>query len=328
MKYILITIYKIFIFIPFFSYFNMTLSNETNDYENWLIDLRKDALSQGISAEIFDKAMFTVEINEKVKKLDIKQPEKTITFNDYLSRSVSSNRIKLGQKLYKEYASELNQIANFYNVQPRFIVAIWGIETNYGSYTGNFPVISALTSLSFKGRRASFFRKQLIAALHILNDGDITLEEMTGSWAGAMGQSQFMPTSYLEYAQDFNNDGKKDIWNDQLDIFASIAYYLKRHGWDNTRTWGREVSVPDDFFSNDNYKEWKNKSLKFWSEKNIKMKNNSNLPNSLLKANLIIPNKNKSKFFLVYKNFDRIKKYNNSNFYALSVGILSDRIKN
>ena len=328
MKYIKITIYKICIFISFYTYSYMAISNENNEYNEWLIDLRIESINQGISVDVFDQAMQTVKIIEKVKQLDTKQPEKTISFNDYLLRSVSKNRIESGKILYKKFEKELKQVSEFYQVQPRFIVAIWGIETNYGSYTGNFSVISSLTTLAYKGRRSSFFRKQLIAALHILNNGDISLEKMTGSWAGAMGQSQFMPTSYLEYAQDFNNDGKKDIWNDHLDIFASIAHYLKSHGWDNSRTWGREVIIPNNLLKEENFSEWKNKSLKFWSDKNIKMKNSNNLPYISLKANLLLPNKDNNKAFLVYDNFNKIKKYNNSNYYALSVGVLSDRIKN
>ena len=328
MKYIKNTIYIICIIISLYTYFNNALSNEVKEYNEWLNDLKKDSLSQGISSEIFDSAMQTVKIIEKIKKLDKKQPESTISFNDYLLRSVSKSRIESGKIFYKKFEAELKLVSDFYQVQPRFIVAIWGIETNYGSYTGKFSVISALTSLAYNGRRATFFRKQLIAALHILNNGDISLENMKGSWAGAMGQSQFMPTSYLQYAQDFNNDGKKDIWNDHLDIFASIAHYLKSHGWDNNRTWGREVIIPSNFFIKENYKEWKNKSLKFWSDKNIRMLNNNKLPHLSLKANLILPTKDNKKAFLVYDNFNKIKKYNNSNYYALSVGILSDRIKN
>ena len=328
-KFTIIThIYKIFIIFILFTYFNPSISNDSLEYENWLKSLRIESLNAGISPEVFDNTMKSAKIIDKIKQLDTKQPEKRISFKDYLSRTVSKKRIELGQINYIKYKEQLDKVALKYKVQPRFIVAIWGIETNYGSYTGNFPVISALTTLAYKGRRSNFFRKQLIAALHILNNGNIKLENMNGSWAGAMGESQFMPSSYLKYAQDFDKDGKKDIWNNKLDIFASIAYYLKSHGWDNTRTWGREVIIPDLVLKNKSLLNLKNKTLKFWSDKNIKMLNGDKLPLINLKANIIIPDSTSNKQFLVYGNYSKIKKYNNSNYYALSVGILSDRISN
>tara|TARA_Y100001960_G_scaffold307215_1_gene363277 strand:+ start:123 stop:1136 length:1014 start_codon:yes stop_codon:yes gene_type:complete len=323
-----ISIYKIFIIILLYTNFNTAISNDNLDYDKWLINLRIESLKQGISPEIFDNAMKSVKIIKKINQLDAKQPEKKITFKEYLNRTVSKKRIELGKINYLKFKKQLDEISLIYKVQPRFIVAIWGIETNYGSYTGNFPVISALTTLAYKGRRSNFFRKQLIAALHILNNGNIELKNMHGSWAGAMGQSQFMPTSYLKYAQDFDNDGKKDIWNNKLDIFASIAFYLKSHGWDNNRTWGREVIVPDSLLKNKDFLNLKNKTLKFWSDKNILMLNRNKLPKINLKANIIIPDSTSNKTFLIYNNYTKIKKYNNSNYYALSVGILSDRIAN
>ena len=322
----IISIYKISIIILLYTYFNTSISNDNLEYEKWLNDLRIESINEGISQELFVNTMKSVKIIEKIKQLDIKQPERRITFKEYIDRTLSEKRIELGKINYTKYKEQLDKIASKYKVQPRFIVAIWGIETNYGSYTGNFPVISALTTLAYKGRRSSFFRKELIAALHILNNGNIELENMNGSWAGAMGQSQFMPSSYLKYAQDFDDDGKKDIWNNKLDIFASIAYYLKSHGWDNNRTWGREVIIPDSLLENKKVLNLKNKTLKFWSDKNILMINGNKIPKINLKANILMPNSKKNKTFLVYENFNKIKKYNNSNYYALSVGILSDRI--
>jgi membrane-bound lytic murein transglycosylase B len=317
----ILLISSIFLFSISFSY-----SNDIN-YDNWLLSLKSDALERGISEETFNNVMKTVIITPKVKKLDKKQPETQITFNDYFKRTVNRTRVNIGKKKYEQYKSDLLKIAEVYKVQPRFILSIWGIETNYGTYTGSFSVISSLTTLAFQGRRANFFRKQLLDAIEIIDKKYIELENMKGSWAGAMGQSQFMPSSYLAYAQDFDNDGKKDIWNNHLDVFASIAFYLKSHGWDDSKTWGREVIVPNEFLKS--YIKNKNnpKTLKYWSDNNILRIDGTMLPYLALKAHLVLPDGIKGKTFLVYDNFFAIKKYNASTYYALSIVILADRIK-
>ncbi|PPR16784.1 MAG: Membrane-bound lytic murein transglycosylase B [Alphaproteobacteria bacterium MarineAlpha9_Bin3] len=322
----LTTKYYISIFLAIFTFINVSYAKEEN-YNIWLSELRKEAIEKGISEKTFDKTMESVVILDKVKKLDKKQPERTITFIDYYKRTVNSNRIKVGKEKFDLHKKEINEIAEKYGVQARFILSIWGIETNYGTYTGSFSVISSLTSLAFNGRRAKFFRNQLLDALEILDKGYIELKDMKGSWAGAMGQSQFMPSSYLEYAQDYDKDGKKDIWNNYLDVFSSIAFYLKSHGWDNNKTWGREVLVPKNILISykENYTD--KKALKFWSKIGIKKYNGDALPNINLTANLILPDGPEGKAFLVYDNFYTIKKYNASTYYALSIGILSDRIK-
>ena len=317
----ILLISSIFLFSISFSY-----SNDIN-YDNWLLSLKSDALERGISEETFNNVMKTVIITPKVKKLDKKQPETQITFNDYFKRTVNRTRVNIGKKKYEQYKSDLLKIAEVYKVQPRFILSIWGIETNYGTYTGSFSVISSLTTLAFQGRRAKFFRKQLLDAIEIIDKEYIELENMKGSWAGAMGQSQFMPSSYLTYAQDFDKDGKKDIWSNHLDVFASIANYLKSHGWDDSKTWGREVLVPKILYKS--FKNNKNslKTLKYWSDNNIVNINGKKLPYLNYKANLLFLDGPEGKAFLVYHNFFKIKKYNASNYYALSVGLLSDRIK-
>ena len=293
----ILLISSIFLFSISFSY-----SNDIN-YDNWLLSLKSDALERGISEETFNNVMKTVIITPKVKKLDKKQPETQITFNDYFKRTVNRTRVNIGKKKYEQYKSDLLKIAEVYKVQPRFILSIWGIETNYGTYTGSFSVISSLTTLAFQGRRANFFRKQLLDAIEIIDKKYIELENMKGSWAGAMGQSQFMPSSYLAYAQDFDNDGKKDIWNNHLDVFASIAFYLKSHGWDDSKTWGREVIVPNEFLKS--YIKNKNnpKTLKYWSDNNILRIDGTMLPYLDLKAHLVLPDGIKGKKFLAYDNF-------------------------
>jgi membrane-bound lytic murein transglycosylase B len=301
--------------------------SEDNNYNLWLYELEKDAIKRGISINTFKKAMKNVVILPKVKKLDKKQPEKTITFEDYYKRTVNNLRIKIGKKKYELHKKELIEIADIYRVQPRFILAIWGIETNYGNYTGDFSVISSLATLSYNGRRSNFFRSQLLDAIKIIDDGHIELENMIGSWAGAMGQSQFMPSSFLTYAQDYDNDGKKDIWTNELDVFASIANYLKVHGWDYTKTWGREVLVPKKIINLYKDKFTKAHSLKFWSDNNVTNINGGKLPYINYKSKLIFPDGLNGRAFLVYNNFYKTKKYNASTYYALSIGLLADRIK-
>ena len=320
--------YKNILFISsiFLFFVNTSFSNDIT-YHKWLLSLKADALKRGISEATFDIAMNDIVIIPKVKKLDKKQPETQITFNDYYKRTVNNKRVNIGKNKYKKHKNDLLKIAEVYKVQPRFILAIWGIETNYGTYTGSFSVISSLTTLAYQGRRAKFFRKQLLDAIEIVDKGYIELENMKGSWAGAMGQSQFMPSSYLAYAQDFDKDGKKDIWNNHLDVFASIAFYLKSHGWDYSKTWGREVIVPKDFLKLYENSKNKSKTLKYWADNNIVKINGQKLPYLNLKAYLILPDGNMGKAFLVYDNFFKIKKYNASTYYALSIGILADRIK-
>ena len=320
--------YKNILFISsiFLFFVNTSFSNDII-YDKWLLSLKSDALKRGISEATFDIAMNDIVIIPKVKKLDKKQPETQITFNDYYKRTVNNKRVNIGKNKYEKHKNDLLKIAEVYKVQPRFILAIWGIETNYGTYTGSFSVISSLTTLAYQGRRAKFFRKQLLDAIEIVDKGYIELENMKGSWAGAMGQSQFMPSSYLAYAQDFDKDGKKDIWNNHLDVFASIAFYLKSHGWDYSRTWGREVIIPKDFLKLYENSKNKSKTLKYWADNNIVKINGQKLPYLNLKAYLILPDGNMGKAFLVYDNFFKIKKYNASTYYALSIGILADRIK-
>jgi len=316
----------LYITILIIIYIKMVSATEDKVFQIWKSDLKKEAITLGVKNDTFDKVFSTVRIIDKVIELDRRQPERKITFQEYLNKALSFKRIKLGREKYINYKKELDAVSKKYNVQGRFIVAIWGVETNYGSYTGKFPLISSLTTLAFDGRRSKLFRKQLLDALIIIEKENINLHEMLGSWAGAMGQSQFMPSSYIRYAQDYDNDGIKDIWNSHLDIFASIANYLKSYDWDNSKTWGREVIIKEKDFDKLNLDDLKNKSLNHWKTKGVKKSNGEELPHVDILATLIMPDGFKGKKFLVYNNFKIIKKYNNSNYYALSVGLLSDGV--
>ena len=283
-----------------------------------------EAEKKGISNDVINEFKKKTKFINRVVELDRSQPEFKLTLDQYLTRVVTSTRIKKANKKYIENKKILNQIAKHYGVQPRFIVALWGIETDFGRLTGGFSVISALTTLVYDGRRYDYFKKELINALKIVNGGHITINKMTGSWAGAMGQCQFMPSSFINYATDWDKDGSKNIWTSKPDVFASAANYLKKVGWSNQITWGRKVYIG-------NYKgkiDKKNYNyLSYWSSKGMLRANREKLPNAKLKARLIIPDNYENYGYLVYKNFDSLLNWNRSNYFAIAVGILSDNIK-
>src|SRR5216683_4967205 len=214
------------------------------DFPTFLAGVRQDALAAGIKPAILDRALNGLQPIPRVLELDRKQPERVLTFTEYMGRVVTPSRIETARHRLAENRSLLDEIGAKYGVQPRFIVALWGIESDFGRGMGGFPVIGALATLAYDGRRSAFFRKELLNALKILDHGDIAPEAMMGSWAGAMGQSQFMPSSYLSYAVGWRGDGRRDIWNRKEDVFASIANYLARVGWRGDQNWGREVRLP------------------------------------------------------------------------------------
>ena len=214
-------------------------------FSDWQAELRTEALNKGISAKTFDTAFAGIAPIERVLELDRSQPEFTLTLETYLNKVVSATRVKKARQKLEEHRGILKEVSEKFGVQPRFIVALWGIETNFGQYTGGFSVIAALSTLAYDGRRSAYFRKELLNALQIIEEGHISAADMKGSWAGAMGQSQFMPSSFLNYAYDYNGDGRRDIWTTQHDVFASIANYLGSVGWRDDMTWGRQVRLPD-----------------------------------------------------------------------------------
>ena len=283
----------------------------------------KEAKQTGISNKVINEFKNKTKFIKRVIELDKSQPEFKLTLDQYLKRVVTPTRIKKANKKYKENKKLLTLISNHYGVQPRFIVALWGIETDFGRLTGGFSVISALTTLVYDGRRYDYFKKELINALKIVNGGHISISSMTGSWAGAMGQCQFMPSSFINYATDWDKDGSKNIWTSKADVFASAANYLKRVGWSNKITWGRKV-----FIGNLKGKfDEKYNLLSNWASNGVLKANKEKLPNVKLKARLIIPDGYEKYGYLVYKNFDSLLNWNRSNYFAIAVGKLSDSIK-
>jgi membrane-bound lytic murein transglycosylase B len=298
-----------------------------DNFGAWLSLLRKEALGRGIPQQTLDSALKDLEPVSRVIELDRNQPEAELTFDQYLSRILSEERIARGRKKLTDSRRLLAKIADAYGVQPRFLVALWGIETDFGRVTGSFPVIDSLVSLVYDGRRGSFFRKELFHALRILDEGHISLARMKGSWAGAMGQLQFMPSTFRHFAVDFDGDGRIDIWESQEDVFASAANYLSQSGWRRGQTWGQEVLLPEG--ADLALTEFKQpKSPSDWWSLGVSTLDGSDFLSPGLLSSLVQPEGFKDRAFLVYNNYHVIHKWNRSDNFALSVGILADRIGN
>jgi membrane-bound lytic murein transglycosylase B len=293
------------------------------DFPSFLADVRQDALAAGIKPATLDRALTGLKPIPRVLELDRKQPERVFTFAEYMDRLVPPQRIEAAKAKLAENRPLLEEIGAKYSVQPRFIVALWGIESDFGRGMGGFPVVAALATLAYDGRRSGFFRKELLNALKILDHGDIAPEAMMGSWAGAMGQSQFMPSSYLSYAVGWRGDGRRDIWNRKEDVFASIANYLSRVGWRGDQSWGREVRLPAGFdhslISIDTVK-----PLAEWQRLGVRRVDGGDLPAAENAASLVLPGGDDGPALLVYDNFRSILKWNNSLYFASAVGRLAD----
>ena len=298
---------------------------ETQPFPVWLEGVRQEALAQGISPETLDAALNGLEPIARVIELDRRQIEGRITYKEYRERLLSEERIERGRALLQEHRELLERVAAEYGVQPRFIVALWGIETSYGSWSGSTPVIGALATLAYDGRRVAFFRSELLHALRILDEGYIEVDDMLGSWAGAMGQSQFMPSSYVRNAIDYDGDGRRDIWGSLPDTFASIANYLARAGWNNRRTWGREVGLPAGLGDGLDGLEVR-QSLPAWHDLGVRRADGAPLPLVALEASLLRTDDGQGPAYLVYDNFRVLMAWNRSTYFGLTVGQLADLI--
>lgn len=294
-------------------------------FEQWLDAFTQEALQRGLSQDILDQAFEDVALVPRVVELDRRQPEFTQTFWAYVNGRVSENRIRQGKRLLAEHKDLLRTIENKYGVQGRFLVAFWGLETNFGQFLGGFSVIDSLTTLAYDDRRSAFFRAELFDALGILEAGHIKRADMMGSWAGAMGQPQFMPSTFAGHAVDEDGDGRKDIWGTLPDVFGSAANYLSKLGWDNQYTWGREVLLPDQI-DLELVGLGQKKPLSDWQTLGVRRMNGRDLPVAELEAALILPAGHKGPAFLVYGNFEAILSWNRSLLYAISVGHLADRL--
>ena len=308
-------------------------------FDTWLQGIREEALQRGIRPVVVAAALADVKPNRRVIKRDRSQSEFKLTLSTYLGRVVTPLNIKAGAAKARKHKALLEAVAARYGVQPRFILAIWGIETRYGAVKADVPLISSLATLAYDARRSKFFKRQLFATLQMVNRGYIDVNSLFGSWAGAMGQPQFMPVSYLAFAQDFDGDGRRDIWKNEGDVFASIANYLAKHTWNDNQTWGRKVEIPVGLVKTFakptrraapgcRARTYPQKALSEWQELGVRRLGGRDLPARELKAALVLPDGPTGKdAYLVYNNYSAIMAYNCAHLYAVTVGTLGDLIQ-
>ena len=302
-------------------------TDDNRSFVQWRDAFRQQALQSGISAALFDQAFSNLQPDPAVLKADQSQPEFTRPVWAYLDGALSSSRQATGRVMLNRHASTLQQIEARYGVDRHILVAIWGLESNYGSNMGNRSVIRSLATLAHQGRRSQFAQTQLLAALEILQRGDTSVANMTGSWAGAMGQTQFIPTTYNDYAVDFDGNGKRDIWHTEADALASAANYLKASNWQPGMPWGMEVRLPEGF----DYAQADmaiRRPLSDWAQLGVTDARGRQLSSHLQEAaTLILPAGHRGPAFVVMNNFRSILRYNNSTSYALAIGLLAERFQ-
>ena len=295
-------------------------------FAQWIERFWSTARAVGIKRETYDLAFKGMTPDPKVIEAANFQPEYKKPIGEYVDRVVSDKRVTGGKQKLEENKALLDILEKRYGVDRTIIVAIWGVESNYGTQPGDMNVIRSLATLAYYNTKASFARQQLITALKILQRGDISVEAMNGSWAGAMGHTQFIPTTYQAYAVDYDGDGKRNIWNDVPDALASTASYLKHSNWQAGQTWGYEVTLPKGL-NPKKYSERTLKSVGEWQKLGIKRVNGEAFPRPGDKAGLFAPAGTAGPAFLVLNNFRSILRYNNATSYALGVGHLADRLK-
>jgi membrane-bound lytic murein transglycosylase B len=303
-------------------------------FDEWLTGVRAEAKTRGISDATLDAAFAGLEPLPIVVERDRSQAEIVQTLDKYLAQRVSARVVRTAREKRRAQASVLARVSAKYGVPPGILVAIWGLESNFGRFSGVRPTIQTLATLAYDPRRSVMFREELFDALRILDNGDVEASALRGSWAGALGQPQFMPSSFLRYAQDFDGDGRRDIWSSTPDVFASIGNYLAGKGWTEGQTWGREVRVPDTTleavaqtapFRTEGCLGRRQMTvpmpLAHWKKLGVRTRTGGPLPNADIDASLVSGDK---RHFLVYPNYHALLDYNCVNAYALSVGLLAD----
>ena len=300
-------------------------SADEGDFAACVARLQAAARAEGISERVVDEVLGTVTQQERVLELDRKQPEFTLPFTEYYNRRVTPERVARGRALLAEHAAMLRGIERDFGVPAKYLVAFWGLETNFGSYFGDLPVPDSLTTLACDTRRSRFFAAELMDALRIVDAGDVPAARMKGSWAGAMGHVQFMPSIFRRYAVDGDRDGRRDIWGSVHDAMASAANFLRDSGWERNLRWGREVRLPRGFDYLLAGREHK-RPLSEWAKLGVTDPSKETLPRLDIPAALLVPSGHAGPAFLTYRNFEVIMRWNRSEFYALSVGRLADEI--
>lgn len=301
------------------------VADSGEDFARCINGLQERARSEGISPEVIDDVLGTVRYQARVIELDRRQPEFTQTFTDYFGRRVTDDRVARGRALLAEHRPLLERVQRETGVPAHYLVAFWGLETNFGSYFGSMRVPDSLATLACDPRRSDYFTGELMDALRIIDAGDITLDRMQGSWAGAMGHVQFMPSVFLRYAVDGDGSGRRDLWGSVPDAMASAGSFLNGIGWETGLRWGREVRLPDGFdFALAGRDQ--GRALREWRAMGVTTATGAPLPDVDIEAALLVPSGHRGPAFLVYRNFDVIMRWNRSEFFALAVGHLADRI--
>ncbi|NUB44679.1 lytic murein transglycosylase [Fertoebacter nigrum] len=304
---------------------NQPTQEQQRGLEAWLAAFRPRAIAEGVSPAVLDRALQGVTYDPEVIRRDRNQAEFTRTIWDYLDSAASDSRIANGQAALARHAGLLDAIEARYGVPKEVVVAVWGLESSYGTNRGDMPLVRSLATLAFDGRRGAFFEEQLLAALKILQSGDVTADRLTGSWAGAMGHTQFIPTSYLAFAVDFTGDGRRDIWSDDpADALASTAAYLAASGWMTGQPWGVEVTLPHDFDYAQSGKRVQ-KPVAYWQAQGLRRADGGDLPGQG-PASVLLPGGARGAAFLIFGNFRAIARYNSADAYVLGVGHLADRL--
>lgn len=305
-------------------------------FETWLAGVRAEALARGIRSDLVEHAFADIQPVAQIVERDRTQAEFAFDLDTYLKRRLTRETVRTAERMYGRHRTLLQRVSKQYGVQARVLVAVWGLESNFGRFAGVRPTIPALATLAYDPRRGTLFREELFNALEIVNRGDIELDRLKGSWAGALGQPQFLPSTYLKYAQDFDGDGKRDIWTSAPDVFASIAFYLQQHGWKSDQIWGREVRIPEG--SRQHVDELPRRTegcraerlltepmpLGKWRALGVRTSKGTPLPKTNIDASLVGAG---SRHFLVYRNYEALLEYNCAHSYALSIALLADRIR-
>ncbi|MBM7341101.1 lytic murein transglycosylase [Pantoea coffeiphila] len=306
-----------------------TLSQQGRDpaqFPGYVEQLKATARLQGFNQATIDTAFTGIHFVDRAIQSDRSQLEHKVTLNDYLSRVLTLGKIEKGRDRLTAYRAQLDSVAAASGVSPSYIVALWAMESQFGTIQGKEDVISALATLAFEGRREAFFTKELMAALKIIQQQGMTADELKGSWAGAMGQSQFMPSSFLNYGKDGDGDGKIDIWSNVDDVFASIANYLQKEGWKAGQGWGTEVTLPQGFDTElSGLKNAQAKTPLQWQQIGVTVKaaSQGNAPG---RAWIITPEDGDGRSFMVYDNFRTLMHWNRSYYFAISIGMMADAI--
>ncbi len=296
-----------------------------DSFSDFLNGVRGDARRAGIHPATLDRAFAGISPNQKVIDADRRQPEFTMTWAQYRVSTVSPARVERGRAAVSANRALFNAVSARYRVDTGVIAGIWGLESNFGANTGSYNVVEALATLALEGRRASFFRNQLISALKILDHGDVQPGRMLGSYAGAMGQPQFMPDSYLRYAVDFDGNGRRDIWDSSGDVLGSIANFLAHSGWRANEPWGQPIQVPASLPLADTGRD-NLRSLATWQAIGVRRSDGSAFTRGDVPGAVLLPDGPGGEAYMVFRNFAAIRRYNPSDFYALAVGVLGNAV--